>query len=71
MAANDSMRTSASRVFSIREAAKFLSISERTAWALISSGELASVQVSRGRRGVTLRDLEAFVEARRVGGARS
>jgi len=48
-------------------AAILLGVSPRTISALTSSGELPSVLIRR-RRLYALRDIEAFIEARREGG---
>lgn len=48
-----------------REAARMLSVSERTLWALSHSGRIAHIAI--GRRGVrySLADLEAWIAAAR------
>jgi excisionase family DNA binding protein len=48
-------------LYRVREVTKSLAISERTAWNLVSSGQLRSVKIGNSTR-IRLADLERFVE---------
>ena len=48
-----------------REAARFLSVSERQVWNLQNDGRLPHVRIGRSVR-FRVSDLEAFIEARTV-----
>ena len=50
-----------------RQAAKTLAISERTLWTLTQSGEIPRLKIGSSVR-YDLRDLEAFIEAKKNGG---
>jgi excisionase family DNA binding protein len=47
-----------------REAARLLSISERTLWTLTDQGELPRVKIGRSVR-YSVRDLERYIEGQR------
>lgn len=51
-----------------REAAKLLSISERTLWELTRRGEIKRIKIFSSVR-YDVKDLEAFIEAKKEGGA--
>lgn len=48
-------------VVSVARAAEMLSISERTVWRLISSGQLETVRLGRATR-ITYRSIAALIE---------
>ncbi len=57
------------KLYSVKEAAAYLSLSQRTVWEMTAPrGELAVVKLGRSVR-YRPEDLEAFVAARIVGGA--
>jgi excisionase family DNA binding protein len=51
-----------------REAAKRLSISERTLWSLTDRNEIRAVRIGRSKR-YALDDLRRWIESKRGGGA--
>lgn len=63
---NDSNHGIEKRLVAIPEVATILAISNRTAWRLVSKGELETVHIGRSVR-VTRESIEAFI---RKGGAR-
>jgi excisionase family DNA binding protein len=46
-----------------RDAARLLSISERTLWSLVNDGEIACIRIGTCKR-YSLKDLEAFIASR-------
>ena len=46
-----------------RDAARLLSISERTLWSLVNDGEIACIRIGTCKR-YALKDLEAFIASR-------
>lgn len=54
------------RLLTLDEAARYLTLSLRTVKALIASGALPVVRPSSRRRAIDVRDLEAYVAARRA-----
>ena len=48
------------------ETATALSVSRRTLCRLVETGELPSIMIGKRRRRFHVRDLEAFIEARRI-----
>ncbi len=57
------------RLLSPRQVATITGLGERKVYSLISSGDLPSVLISSRCRRIALRDLEAWIDARREGGA--
>ncbi|TVQ64408.1 MAG: DNA-binding protein [Phycisphaerales bacterium] len=57
------------QLLNVEAVARTLSIGERQVWRLMATGELPTVSIGR-RRLVTATDVQAFIEARREGGAR-
>jgi excisionase family DNA binding protein len=56
-------------LLTVREAAKALSISERTLWSLTSRGELPAIRIGRAKR-YSVDELHRWVEAqKKAGGA--
>ncbi|MGE3110105.1 MAG: helix-turn-helix domain-containing protein [Phycisphaerales bacterium] len=66
MAANKPVPSPSQRLLKLTEAADELSISARSAWRLVSRGDLQKVQVGRAVR-VTRESIDAFIAK---GGAR-
>ncbi len=56
------------RLLRLAEVASVLGVSRSTAYALAKSGRLPSIRVGPGCVRVDVRDLERFLEERRVGG---
>ena len=52
-------------VFTYREAAKFLKVSERTIWGLVKAGRLVPVRIGR-RVLISSEDMDNFIRASRV-----
>ena len=53
-------RTRRPLVVTVKEAADLLAISERTAWRLVSTGELKSVRIGRARR-IRVESIETLI----------
>ena len=49
------------KLVTIPDAARMLSISERSAWRLVSTGELSSVKLGRSTR-ITVESIERLIE---------
>lgn len=54
-----------SPLLTLRQAAKFLGLSDRAVWALANRGELVRVQIGRSVR-YDIADLKAFIEQQKT-----
>ena len=61
------------RLFTRKQAAVYLGLGLRTLWSLTNCGEIPSLRFGHGRRKAVrydVRDLDAWIEAKKRGGAR-
>jgi excisionase family DNA binding protein len=56
-------------LWDLRAVARYLAVSERTVWTLAATGKLPCVRIGR-RRLFDSRDIESFVQRRKLGGER-